>query len=789
METAKKALKKYFGYDAFRPMQADVIRTICEQRRDALVLMPTGGGKSVCFQIPAVISDGVAIVVSPLISLMKDQVEALLQNGIPAAYFNSSQSPRDQQIVENQLFAGKLKLLYVSPEKMVSAGFVSALRSLPISLFAIDEAHCISSWGHDFRPEYAQMQFLKQQFPKIPVIALTATADRLTRKDIIEKLALNNPEVFIGSFDRPNLSLEVRAGQKRFEQIVDFLKDHPRQAGIIYCLSRKSTEDLSERLKLKGYNAACYHAALPNETRSKVQEDFLNDKLLIVVATIAFGMGIDKSNVRWVIHYNLPKNIESYYQEIGRAGRDGAPAETLLFYSMADVNTYQSMFADAGGENQQLQGAKLDRMLKFADAAICRRKILLNYFNEHLPDNCDNCDVCKHPPRYFDGTKPVQMALSAVYRLKESVNMTTLSEVLKGSAKAEIMESGYQHIKTYGAGRMYTYPEWSSYLWQMIQLGLLEIAYDEKNVLKFTPQSRAVLFDNKVVELVQPMSFKDRQNARAKELEVKQLATPKLLVRNALFEALRELRSETARERGVPPYLIFSDKTLAEMAGMLPKTEFELMLVSGVGDQKMQQYGDVFLKEIQKFLKQNPNFEPSIPLPKPAEMEKTVEKSPKIVQQNDSSVDEKKEKSLNIIEKTLENLEKDTRYVKIVEKAEKPVKMVEKKGKEIPMPKIPTVQQTLTLYRQGLTIEEIAEQRFLSPITINSHLTQIYEQSDELEITDFIPLETLNKIVNVLPSLTEPFKFKEIYEYFGETVGYEHIRWAVAYYQKTKEMV
>jgi ATP-dependent DNA helicase RecQ len=771
METAKKALKKYFGYDAFRPMQADVIRTICEERRDALVLMPTGGGKSVCFQIPAVISDGVAIVVSPLISLMKDQVEALLQNGIPAAYFNSSQTPRDQQIVENQLFAGKLKLLYVSPEKMVSAGFVSVLRSLPVSLFAIDEAHCISSWGHDFRPEYAQMQFLKQQFPKIPVIALTATADRLTRKDIIEKLALNNPEVFIGSFDRPNLSLEVRAGQKRFEQIVDFLKDHPRQAGIIYCLSRKSTEDLSERLKLKGYNAACYHAALPNETRSKVQEDFLNDKLLIVVATIAFGMGIDKSNVRWVIHYNLPKNIESYYQEIGRAGRDGAPAETLLFYSMADVNAYHGMFADATGANQGLQFAKLDRMLKFADAAICRRKILLNYFNEHLPDNCDNCDVCKHPPRYFDGTKPVQMALSAVFRLKESVNMTTLSEVLKGSAKAEIMESGYQHIKTYGAGRMYTYPEWSSYLWQMIQLGLLEIAYDEKNVLKFTPQSRSVLFDNKVVELVQPMSFKDRQNARAKELEVKLLAAPKLLVRNALFEVLRELRSETARERGVPPYLIFSDKTLAEMAGMLPKTEFELMLVSGVGDQKIQQYGDAFLKAIQTFLKQNPNFEPSIPLPRPAESEKT--EVPKV--ENEPKIAEKK-------------AEKADPLFKMVEKKEKEVK-TDKKGKEIPMPKIPTVQQTFTLYRQGLTIEEIAEQRFLSPITINSHLTQIYEQSDELEITDFIPLEILNKITNVLPSMNEPFKFKEIYEYFGEAVVYEHIRWAVAYYQKSKETV
>jgi ATP-dependent DNA helicase RecQ len=490
------------------------------------------------------------------------------------------------------------------------------------------------------------------------------------------------------------------------------------------------------------------------------------------VATIAFGMGIDKSNVRWVIHYNLPKNIESYYQEIGRSGRDGAPAETLLFYSMADVNAYHGMFAESQGENQRLQFDKLERMLKFADAAICRRKILLNYFNEHLPNNCDNCDVCKHPPRYFDGTKPVQMALSAVHRLKESVNMTTLAEVLKGSARAEILENGYQHIKTYGAGRMYTYPEWSSYIWQMIQLGLLEIAYDEKNVLKFTPQSRAVLFDSKVVELVQPMSFKDRQVARAKELEVKQLAekaAPKLLVRNALFEVLRELRAETARERGVPPYLIFSDKTLAEMAGMLPKTEVEFLLVSGVGDQKVQQYGDVFLKAIQTFLKQNPGFEPSIPLPKPVEK---VEKAPKTVE-NEA---ENKEKALKIIDEVLGKVEKE-------------VKMVEKKQKEIPMPKIPTVQQTLTLYRQGLTIEEIAEQRFLSPITINSHLTQIYEQSDELEITDFISLEILNKIVNILPSLSQPFKFKEIYEYFGETVGYEHIRWAVAYYQKSKEMV
>jgi ATP-dependent DNA helicase RecQ len=758
MEIAQIALKKYFGYDAFRPMQAEIIQTVFQLRRDALVIMPTGGGKSICFQIPAVLSEGVAIVVSPLISLMKDQVEALRQNGIRAAYFNSSLTPYEQQKVEEQLFTGKLKLLYVSPEKMVSMGFVSVLKhkNIPISLFAIDEAHCISSWGHDFRPEYAQMGFIKQEFPKIPVIALTATADKLTRKDIVDKLALPDPAVFIGSFDRPNLSLEVRVGQNRLKQIVDFIKSHPNQSGIIYCLSRKSTESISEQLKAKGIQAEAYHAMLPMETRSKVQEYFLRDKLQIVVATVAFGMGIDKSNVRWVLHYNLPKNIESYYQEIGRGGRDGAPAETILFYSLADVNTYHAMLEDVSSENKAVQLSKLDRMLKFADAAICRRKILLNYFNEHLDTNCGNCDICHNPPRYFDGTKPAQMALSAVFRLKESVGMTTLTEVLKGSARADILENGYNTIKTYGAGRMYSYAEWSSYLWQLIQLGFLEIAYDEKNVLKLTPQSREVLFSGRTVDLVQPISAKEREAARARQEALKN--TQPLRVRNSLYEVLRELRTQIASERKVAPYLIFSDNSLAEMAAAVPRTENQFLQISGVGDQKLQEYGDVFLKEIKNFLSNNPNFVPT---------EESIPKPPLPTTPPPSrSFSAKVEKI-------------------IVNDNVAPVPVAPPKpSKPLHHPKITTQQQTLILHRQGLSVDEISEQRFLSTTTIYSHLIQAYELGDDLDIEEFISKSKLIQITQALPMFSQPLKLREIFEYFSEKVSYDEIRWAIAYAQK-----
>jgi ATP-dependent DNA helicase RecQ len=739
LEQAHAALKKYFGYDVFRPMQADIIQTVYD-KKDCLVLMPTGGGKSICYQIPAVTMDGVALIVSPLISLMRDQVEALKANGIAAAYINSSQTYNESQVIENQLFDNKLKLVYVSPEKLVSQAFLPLLKKINISLIAIDEAHCISAWGHDFRPEYTQLGFLKTQFPNIPIIALTATADKLTRKDILTMLHLDTPSVFVSSFDRPNLSLEVRPGQKRIEQILEFIKSKPKQAGIMYCLSRKSTEELAVKLLSHNIKAAAYHAMLPARERMQVQDDFINDKIQVVCATIAFGMGIDKSNVRWVIHYNLPKNIESYYQEIGRAGRDGTNAETLLFYSMADVMAYRDMFEETDSKNKELQNAKLDRMMQFADAQICRRKILLNYFSENYEENCGNCDVCQAPPQYFDGTQTTQMALSAITRLQEQVNMGTLIDVLRGSGKHEIVERGYDKIKTYGVGRNVPYNEWQSYVWQMVQLGYLEIAYDDKHKLKLTEPSRDILFKNKTVSLFRPLSIKERDEIKRKAVEAKTQKTdaPRLRVRNELFEYLREFRRELAMERGLPPYVIFSDATLGEISAIVPQNEATFRTISGVGEQKWQQFGEAFIEKIQAFLEKNPDFVESGAV-------------------------------FNVVQK--EKKEAEPKEVKIKPAIE---------------PKIPTAQISFDMFQKGMTMEEIAESRFLSPATIQSHVMQHYEQGAEIDIYQFVTTEELMTIGEALDVVPQPYKLRDIYEYFSETFSYEKIRWVIAFHNRQK---
>lgn len=604
LDKAKLALKRYFGYDQFRPLQADIIRAIFSGR-DALVLMPTGGGKSVCFQIPAVTLPGTCIVVSPLISLMKDQVEGLRANGIAAAFINSAIDSREQLRVEESFYAGELHLLYVSPEKLVSGNFVSILKRGKINLFAIDEAHCISAWGHDFRPEYTQMGMLKQHFPKVPVVALTATADKLTRKDIVDQLKLEEPEIFIASFDRPNLSLEVRPGQQRLQQIEDFVRKHPKQAGIIYTLSRKATEDIADKLKQKGFKAEAYHAGLSPDRRSKIQDHFINDNLQIVCATVAFGMGIDKSNVRWVIHYNLPKNLEGYYQEIGRAGRDGAKADTLLFYSFADVSMLRDILQN--GENaaqNEIQLVKLERMQQYAESLACRRRILLAYFSENLSENCGNCDICRNPPQSMDGTVIAQKALSAVYRLNEQVPMGMLIDVLRGSARREIKQLGYDTIKTYGAGRDFSQWDWQHYLMQLINLGYLEVAYDAANVLRLTSASQEILFKNRSVELIKPTSYKERQEEEKASAKIKaptQLKKERL--RDELFEHLRQIRKEIAQKEGIPPYLIFSDATLEEMAFSKPQTEDDMLAVSGVGEKKLVQFGYRFIKAIRNYEK------------------------------------------------------------------------------------------------------------------------------------------------------------------------------------------
>ncbi|MCB0561295.1 MAG: DNA helicase RecQ [Lewinellaceae bacterium] len=598
LSTAKEALKKYFGYDTFRPMQAEIIERI-GQGKDALVLMPTGGGKSACYQIPAITLPGTAVVVSPLISLMKDQVEGLVATGARAAYLNSSLDDVEQRRVEDQFFNGELDLLYVSPEKLVSQNFIPLLKRATVNLFAIDEAHCISSWGHDFRPEYTQMRFLKGEFKDIPVIALTATADKLTRKDIINQLHLKEPKTFIASFDRPNLSLEVRPGQKRREQIIRFIQKRPKQPGIIYCLSRRSTEELAEKLRDAGIDAAHYHAGMNADERSKVQEDFINDNTLVICATVAFGMGIDKSNVRWVIHYNLPKNIESYYQEIGRAGRDGAAADTLLFYSYQDVMMLEDILKKNESDMLDVKIAKLDRMRQYAEAVGCRRRILLSYFSEDVQQDCGNCDICKNPPKAFDGSVIAQKALSAIYRLRQNVGMSTVIDVLRGSGKKEILERGYHNLKTYGAGSDIPFLEWQHYLLQLLNYGYIEIAHDQHGAVKLTPASQRVLFENENVQLVRFATIKERQEAE--KARAKQTAKPQR-VRDELFEKLRQLRKHLAQERGVPPYIVFNDATLEEMAAVRPMTDEEMKNINGVGERKLQLYGSYFIDAIIEYV-------------------------------------------------------------------------------------------------------------------------------------------------------------------------------------------
>ncbi|PVY42431.1 DNA helicase RecQ [Pontibacter virosus] len=592
---AREALKLYFGYEQFRPMQEQIITHILQQK-DVVVLMPTGGGKSICYQVPAVVMPGLCVVVSPLIALMKDQVEALLANGIPAAFLNSSQTADEQYKIEEKSLSGQIKLLYVSPEKLLSAGFFSFLKRLQVSLFAVDEAHCISAWGHDFRPEYTQLRALKQQFPTIPVVALTATADKLTQKDIQEQLQLRQPHVFVASFDRPNINLTVLPGQNRFNKITDFLSGHTGQPGIIYCLSRKATESLSGKLRDNGYNSTFYHAGMSAQQRSKAQEAFLRDDVQIVCATIAFGMGIDKSNVRWVIHYNLPKNVEGYYQEIGRAGRDGAKSDALLFYSFADVMNLRTMLSENDKAQNELQLVKLERMQQFAEATFCRRRILLQYFGEQMSKDCGNCDICRNPPSHFDGTLIVQKALSAVARSQEKLNMSLLVDVLRGSRNSQVLSGGYDRIKTYGAGRDIGTLDWHRYLHQMLNAGLVELAYDQNYTLKLTEQSRQVLFEGRKINLVK---FEDAKQ----QTETLQRDKPKReIIRDALFERLRALRKRLADDQKVPPYVVFTDSTLQEMAAEKPSNRIAMLAISGVGAQKFERYGHDFINEIISFM-------------------------------------------------------------------------------------------------------------------------------------------------------------------------------------------
>ena len=609
-DPALQVLRERFGYDAFRHQQREIIDTLLGGE-DALVLMPTGGGKSLCYQIPAILREGVGIVISPLIALMQDQVDALAQNGVRASFLNSTQTPEQQQAVRRQLLEGEIELLYVAPERALTEDFLNLLERARIALFAIDEAHCVSQWGHDFRKDYQSLYRLHERFPQVPRIALTATADRRTRDEIEQQLQLQQARKFIHSFDRPNIFYRISEGQNNRQRLWDFLSaHHPQDAGIVYCLSRKQVESTAAWLRQKGRNALPYHAGLDKDTRAEHQRIFLQQEGVIIVATIAFGMGIDKPDVRFVAHLNLPKNIESYYQETGRAGRDGEPANAWLAYGLQDIITLRQMSqdSDASDAHKRNLHSKLEAMLGLCEQAACRRQTLLAYFGEDLPEPCGHCDNCVSPPATWDATEAARKALSCVYRTGQRFGVNYIIDVLLGKEHEKIQRNGHHRISTFGIGGELSSAEWHSLMRQLIALGYLYSDAEQYGAIKLDPRCKPLLSGQESLQL---RKHEPREKTRSGG-KSKAASASVRMADQPLFEALREYRREQAERQGVPPYVILHDKTLKAIAEIRPGNISRLSQIIGIGAKKIELYGDDLLEIVQQF-PLDPTLDNSLP--------------------------------------------------------------------------------------------------------------------------------------------------------------------------------
>lgn len=594
MSSIHDTLHQVFGLQEFRPFQREIIERLVAGG-DAFVLMPTGGGKSLCYQLPALHRPGLGIVISPLISLMKDQVDALQANGVRAAMYNSNLSAEETRSVLARLHNDELDLLYVAPERMMRPGFIQSLEQIPLALIAIDEAHCVSQWGHDFRPEYAALGNLRHSFPSVPFIALTATADPQTREDIVNVLGLQNASLFTTSFDRPNIRYTVLEKHRPQSQLIRFLGGHRDNAGIVYALSRKRVEEVAGYLRDRGYSAVAYHAGLAAETRRDVQDLFIRDDVQIVVATVAFGMGIDKPNVRFVVHYDLPRHMEGYYQETGRAGRDGLAADALMLFGTQDVATARYHLDQNLNENQRrIESHKLNSMVGFAESLTCRRRVLLGYLGEQLRNDCGNCDICLDPPECFDATEAARKVLSCVYRVGQGFGIKHVVDVLRGADNERMRKFAHDQLTTYGIGMEFTALEWTSIVRQLIHRGYLEQDIASYSVLKLTPQALALLRAEETLSLARPRIQEKQLRKRRKSGPVADLSDDD----QRLFETLRELRKQLAAEQGVPPYVIFGDAALLEMSRQRPSDEDEFLDINGVGQVKLERHGSIFLEAI-----------------------------------------------------------------------------------------------------------------------------------------------------------------------------------------------